>query len=74
MKKFGKKILATVVAATMVLGLAACGGSKEAADEGKIAEGTAVANQTADTQAVQAATGANESANDVAVNTSEVTA
>ncbi|WP_295918275.1 filamentous hemagglutinin N-terminal domain-containing protein [Anaerovibrio lipolyticus] len=48
--------------------------SKEAADEGKIAEGTAVANQTADTQAVQAATGANESANDVAVNTSEVTA
>ncbi|MBP3718464.1 MAG: ABC transporter substrate-binding protein [Eubacterium sp.] len=33
MKKFGKKILATVVAATMVLGLAACGGSKEAADD-----------------------------------------
>ena len=33
MKKFGKKILATVVAATMVLGLAACGGSKETADD-----------------------------------------
>ena len=33
MKKFGKKILATVVAATMVLGLAACGGSKDAADD-----------------------------------------
>ena len=33
MKKIGKKILATVVAATMVLGLAACGGSKDAADD-----------------------------------------
>lgn len=35
MKKFGKKILATVVAASMVVGLTACGGgAKESADTG----------------------------------------
>ena len=48
--------------------------SKEAADEAKIAEGSAVTNQAVDTKAMQNVTGANESANDVAVDTHEVSA
>ena len=34
MKRFGKKVLATVVATTMALGLAACGGASGSGDSG----------------------------------------
>lgn len=47
--------------------------AKTADEQTKTAEGSRVAGQAVDTQSVQAATSANESANDVAVNASAVT-
>ena len=48
--------------------------AKDVADKAKIAEGAAVENHTVNTQALQNATGPNESANEVPVDASEVTA
>lgn len=52
MKKFGKKIMATVVASTMALGLVACGGASGSTDSGSSDSGSSdSAATTADTSA-----------------------
>ena len=43
MKKFGKKVLATVVATTMALGLAACGGASGSGDSSDSGSGDTAA-------------------------------
>ena len=49
MKKFGKKLLATVVAATLVLGLTACGAAKDSGDAGTSDDSSSSSSSSGDT-------------------------
>ena len=64
MKKFGKKIMATVVASTMALGLVACGGASGSTDSGSSDSGssdsaatTAETSDSSDTSSSSSASG-----------------